>query len=114
MGQEAESKIKELVGKKQKDKPKLETRISFGEPFEEIVQEAEKSRVDLIVMGTHGRTGISRALIGSVAERVIRKSSLPVLTVPWKQIVSSSPRTKRRPLRSARLRIKRKSGPEKK
>ena len=48
----------------------------------EILSFAKKNSVDLIVMATHGRTGISRLLIGSVAERVVRSAHCPVLTVP--------------------------------
>jgi len=47
-----------------------------------IVQQAKKLRADLIVMGTHGRRGISRALLGSDAESVVRYSPVPVLLVP--------------------------------
>jgi nucleotide-binding universal stress UspA family protein len=61
--------------------------ISFGVPFVEIIRAARDYGVDLIVMGTHGRTGVSHILIGSVAERVVRKAPCPVLTVkmPIKQ-----------------------------
>jgi nucleotide-binding universal stress UspA family protein len=57
--------------------------ISFkeGEPFIEIIQRAKKDSVDLIVMGTHGRTGLDHVLFGSTAEKVVRKSPCPVLTV---------------------------------
>lgn len=48
----------------------------------EIVRYAEEHAVDLIVVGTHGRTGVSRVLLGSVAERVVRTAACPVLTVP--------------------------------
>jgi nucleotide-binding universal stress UspA family protein len=52
-----------------------------GNPFVEIVRYAKTSSVDLIVMGTHGRGPIAHVLLGSVAERVVRKSPCPVLTV---------------------------------
>lgn len=52
-----------------------------GSPAREIVRYAEREDCDLIVMGTHGRGGIDRLLLGSVAERVVRSSSVPVLTV---------------------------------
>ena len=51
------------------------------EPAHEILQYAESADVDLIVMGTHGRTGLTRAVVGSVAEAVVRAASCPVLTV---------------------------------
>lgn len=53
-----------------------------GEPHEEICRFAEACGADLVVMATHGRTGLTRLLMGSVTERVIRTSSVPVLTVP--------------------------------
>jgi nucleotide-binding universal stress UspA family protein len=57
--------------------------VESGMPVaDRIVDYAERHGVDLIVVGTHGRTGFSRALIGSVAERVVRTASCPVLTVP--------------------------------
>ena len=52
-----------------------------GGPAREIVAYAERTGADLVVMGTHGRGGINRILIGSVAERVVRTSTVPVLTV---------------------------------
>lgn len=52
-----------------------------GSPSREIARYAEDENCDLIVMGTHGRGGINRLLLGSVAERVVRSSSVPVLTV---------------------------------
>ena len=55
---------------------------SAGDPAEEIVRYAAGHRVDLIVLGTHGRTGVSRVLLGSVAERVLRTAHCPVLVVP--------------------------------
>jgi nucleotide-binding universal stress UspA family protein len=58
-----------------------ETAIRPGRPFVEIVRLARELPADLIVMGTHGRSGLRHALIGSVAERVVRKSPCPVLTV---------------------------------
>jgi universal stress protein A len=55
--------------------------VLVGSPFQAIVDLAFTSGVDLIVMGTHGRTGIPHLLIGSVAERVIRHAACPVLVV---------------------------------
>ena len=53
-----------------------------GKPHEFIVQEAKERAIDLIVMGTHGRTGIKRILMGSVAQNVIGHAPCPVLVVP--------------------------------
>ena len=52
-----------------------------GTPWKEIVDAVGQANADLIVMGTHGRRGVSRALLGSVAEKVVRSASCPVLTV---------------------------------
>ncbi len=56
-------------------------KIVVGTPAEVIVAEAQGEQADLIVMGTHGRSGLSHVLLGSVAEAVIRKAACPVLTV---------------------------------
>jgi nucleotide-binding universal stress UspA family protein len=58
-----------------------EVTIIEGDLWHTIQEIVEKQKVDLIVMGTHGRTGVSRALLGSAAEEVFRKASCPVLTV---------------------------------
>jgi nucleotide-binding universal stress UspA family protein len=52
-----------------------------GAPYEEIVRTAKERAADMIVIGTHGRTGFSHLLMGSVAERVVRSSEVPVVTV---------------------------------
>lgn len=52
-----------------------------GAPFVEIIRYARENAIDLIVMGTHGRSGLAHVLLGSVAEKVVRKASCPVLTV---------------------------------
>ena len=55
--------------------------IADGHPFVEIVRHAKKNDTDLIIMGTHGRGAIAHMMLGSVAEKVIRKAPCPVLTV---------------------------------
>jgi nucleotide-binding universal stress UspA family protein len=55
--------------------------LRSGVPHQEIVALARDERADLIVIGTHGRGGINRALLGSVADRVVRLAPCPVLTV---------------------------------
>jgi nucleotide-binding universal stress UspA family protein len=59
----------------------ITTSIAEGIPYMEIVREATERKVDLIAIGTHGRTGLSHLLMGSVAERVVRTSDIPVLTI---------------------------------
>jgi nucleotide-binding universal stress UspA family protein len=58
-----------------------EHRLMIGNPATAIVHLAEQEHVDMIVMPTHGRTGLFRLLMGSVAEEVVRKAKCPVLTV---------------------------------
>ena len=59
-----------------------EALVVHGAPAQRIVQTADSQQADLIVMGTRGRTGVQRMLIGSVAERVLRAATCPVLVVP--------------------------------
>lgn len=59
-----------------------ETATLFGRPDTEIVARATATKADLIVMGTHGRSGLAHALMGSVAERVVRHTPCPILIVP--------------------------------
>jgi nucleotide-binding universal stress UspA family protein len=55
--------------------------VRWGNPVEEIVEEARTAGVDLLVIATHGRTGLSHVLLGSVAERIVREAPCPVLTI---------------------------------
>lgn len=77
-GEEATGEIVERA-----EESGLETRreVIEGAPSEAILNYAEENGIDLIVMGTHGRTGLEKAVIGSVTEKVVRKSSTPVMTV---------------------------------
>jgi nucleotide-binding universal stress UspA family protein len=70
----------------------FEHRYLSGGPVREIVEFAERENVDLIVMGSHGRTGISRLLMGSVAEGVARRAPCPVMIVkqPHKDVESTA------------------------
>lgn len=61
--------------------PHTDWLLEEGNPFPRIIEVARQHAVDLIVMGTHGRTGLAHALVGSVAEKVVRKAPCPVLTV---------------------------------
>lgn len=63
------------------DFKEYEVQFKEGEPFLEIIQTAKRESVGVIVMGTHGRTGLDHILFGSTAEKVVRKSPCPVLTV---------------------------------
>lgn len=81
----AEPPTDELLKQLEEVKPadpsvKVEHRLLKGDPAEALVQFADDENVDMIVMGTHGRTGFSRLLMGSVAEHVVRKANCPVLS----------------------------------
>lgn len=68
-----------------KDQSKVKIVVKAGLEDEEILRFAKKEKIDLITIGTHGRTGIEHALFGSVAEKVIRSSRIPVFIIPCKQ-----------------------------
>lgn len=55
--------------------------LVVGNPYSEIIRRAKRDAVDLIVIGTHGRTGVEHLLLGSVAERIVRLAPCPVLTI---------------------------------
>lgn len=76
--------------------PRVKTALLTGTPWREIVTYAEMHDCDLIVAGTHGRTGIAHLIEGSVAERIVRASSVPVLVVP-NHPVTEPARSKARP-----------------
>jgi nucleotide-binding universal stress UspA family protein len=67
-----------------------ETAVIRGRPAHAIVEHAKNGGFDLIVMGTHGRTGVSHVVMGSVAERVLRKAPCPVLTVRAEAVEASA------------------------
>jgi nucleotide-binding universal stress UspA family protein len=62
-------------------KPPAERRLEEGDPATEICRVANEAGCELIAIGTHGRTGLGRLLMGSVAEQVVRRAPCPVLTV---------------------------------
>jgi nucleotide-binding universal stress UspA family protein len=70
---------------------RVEHRLVEGDAPTEILRIAEEEKCNLIVLGTHGRSGLGRLLMGSVAEQVVRKASCPVLTVktPLSEVVST-------------------------
>lgn len=77
----AESELSSLMKKVQKARVKVKSLVLKGTPHDQIVRAAKSRRADLIVIGTHGRTGISKFFMGSVAGRVIAMAHCPVLTV---------------------------------
>ena len=62
-----------------------EAEVARGQPADAIIRFAHERDVDLIVMGTHGRSGLQHVFLGSVAEKVVRHASCPVLTVRYKR-----------------------------
>ena len=79
--QDAREHLNGLLIDEQKGKYRAELVCLNGSPFLEIIQFAKQQTIDLIVIGTHGRGAVSHMLMGSVAERVVRKAPCPVLTV---------------------------------
>jgi nucleotide-binding universal stress UspA family protein len=59
----------------------LTTAVEMGTPHSEVLRYADENDIDLVVMGTHGRTGVERYLLGSVTEKVVRLSDPPVVTI---------------------------------
>jgi universal stress protein A len=78
----AEKHLDDIAARLAKDGVQPTKFIRFGRPHDEITKLADEAKCDLIIMGTHGRTGLAHLLVGSVAERVVRTSNVPVLTVP--------------------------------
>ena len=76
---QAEARLRAAVP--ERDRPRVTVASIVATPFAEILDYAAAHNVDLIVMGTHGRRGVSRALLGSVAENIVRTAPCPVLTI---------------------------------
>jgi len=78
---DVETSLKELIERSKETKINFNPVVRLGVEDSEITGLAEKERIHLIVMGTHGRTGLAHTFLGSVAERVVRHAPCPVLTV---------------------------------
>jgi universal stress protein A len=76
-----ERQLAELGRRLEKEKVRFRTFLDSGVPYQKITDRAQRLGADLIVMATHGRTGLSHLLLGSVAEKVVRSAHCPVLTV---------------------------------
>jgi nucleotide-binding universal stress UspA family protein len=79
--EEGKARLHEALSSEDETHRYLRKTVKLGDPRVEILAAAEAENVDLIVMGTHGRTGPSRLLLGSVAERIVREATCPVLTL---------------------------------
>jgi nucleotide-binding universal stress UspA family protein len=79
---EAAGYLKKIAARLKKEGITAEIEVLAGNPAEEIIKYAGSSGVDLIIMSTHGRSGFSRWVFGSVADKVIRQTEVPVLIRP--------------------------------
>ncbi len=79
--QAAVARLEEATAQLKLRLPAAKSLLRAGIPWEEVLAAGTQINADLIVMGTHGRRGLERALIGSVAEKVVRMARIPVLTV---------------------------------
>ena len=78
---DAEVALGRLVGAAKSAGLTARSHVRAGVPFHEILEYARTHDIDLIVMATHGRTGLAHALLGSVTEKIVRKAPCPVLTI---------------------------------
>jgi len=77
----AEKAMDKICDEQLQDCSKLQRRVVSGDPATEILKTIEAEDIDLVIMGTHGRKGLEHAIFGSVAENVVKKSPVPVMTV---------------------------------
>ena len=82
---QARAELDRLRTRKLAGLPGATTAVRMGRPAEEIVAAGGKGKANLIVLGTHGRSGLSHLLMGSVSERVVRHATCPVLVVPTRR-----------------------------
>jgi len=85
--EEAVEKIKAMIPAELLDGGDVIPIVRFGKPFLEIIQVAKEENVDLLAVGTHGRAGVDRVILGSVAERIVRKARCPVMIVRGRKYV---------------------------
>jgi len=81
MEAETRSRLEEIVSSEAARDIKIQPMIVRGTPFLEIIRVAKERDVDMVVLATHGRTGLAHVLMGSVTEKVVRKAPCPVLVV---------------------------------
>ncbi|MBE9571868.1 MAG: universal stress protein [Proteobacteria bacterium] len=81
----AEKRMDKVCDEQLKSCPNFQKRILSGDPAQEILKTIESEGIDMVIMGTHGRKGLEHTIFGSVAENVVKKSPVPVLTInPYK------------------------------
>lgn len=81
IAQAAQAQLDKQLARVQSRVPSARSVLRRGTPWREILATIEETHADLVVIGTHGRRGVERALLGSVAEKIVRVSPVPVLTV---------------------------------
>jgi nucleotide-binding universal stress UspA family protein len=86
----------ELIPAHVQDRSGIETRVEAGTPYHIILRLLKRKKVDLLVMNTHGKGMLDRALLGSTSERVVRAADCPVMLIPPMKAAKSSRRTQRR------------------
>ncbi len=85
--EEAMNKIKAMLPEELLRSEDIVPIVRFGKPFLEIIQIAKEKKVDLLAIGTHGRAGVDRVILGSVAERIVRKAGCPVMVIRGRKYV---------------------------
>jgi nucleotide-binding universal stress UspA family protein len=93
---EVRAKLERLVPAAARNSGKVTARITTGIPYKEILDRVGRTRPDLLVIGIHGKSRLERALLGSIAERVIRGATCPVLAVPPKRVSVARTSTRKR------------------
>ena len=101
----AREQLSRVAATLQKKRLPVRTLLRVGTAYHTIVETAKRLKADLIIMSTHGRTGLSHVLMGSVAERVVRSATCPVLTVRGRKLGRRRSRrsTGRAPQRTRRV-----------
>ena len=100
MESEARTRLERFCHQKLKVGTRYELLVMIGDPAVEVLRVATRLRVDLIVMATHGRKGLRRLFLGSVAERVVRGAQCPVLTAKPRATRAGASRTRPRAKRT--------------
>ncbi|NJD51606.1 MAG: universal stress protein [Candidatus Methanoperedens sp.] len=83
--QEGDAAVKYVTDKAKAERLEVEGNLIEGHPADEIIKYSEKNSISLIIMGTLGKSGLDRFLLGSVAEKVVRNSKIPVMVVHAKK-----------------------------
>jgi len=79
---EVENYLSQMVDKLKIEGIAVQAAVAWGRPADEILDYAKNNHADLIIMGTHGRSGLSRWAFGSVTDKILRRSAVPVLITP--------------------------------